>query len=336
MIRQPQVVDTDSRAHLLERLKEQKKFAWISLDYKANQSTLVFWVCDRDECFCSNICMGFRSELENIKNMQDGFLFSTKWCKSSQTFIRAKSQQKCYDWKFLAMRKFKTDKNGVKFIKCGDSDWQFSSENIILPINRTTCLIPCSRLTVCVVQIRTKRAPENRNFPIQTQSVNCELVFITVASLLETGTFLLWHWENDRSPQNNNKPRCFHVDQVWGKRKATTKSWKSPLCSSKWCHLEACSLSGPPPSKKLRSLPFLHFTFYPYPLPMMWLAALVKSATRSPITRKGCEVYESDYGPIFPEIRTLSPGSCGPHRASQAWPQTRVVFSPLSLLIAVK
>lgn len=88
--------------------------------------------------------------------------------------------------------------------------------------------------------------------------------------------------------------------------------------------------------KKRPLLPFLHFTFCPYPLPMMRLAALVKSATQSPITRKGCEVYESDYRPIFPEIRSLSPGSSGPHGASQAWPQTRVVFSPLSLLIAVK
>lgn len=89
------------------------------------------------------------------------------------------------------------------------------------------------------------------------------------------------------------------------------------------------------PGKKI-PFPFLHFTFSPYPLPMKWLAALVKSATQSPITWKGCEVYESDYGPIFPEIRTLSPGSSGPHEASQAWPQTRVVFSLLSLLIVVK
>lgn len=81
---------------------------------------------------------------------------------------------------------------------------------------------------------------------------------------------------------------------------------------------------------------FLHFTFCPYPHPVMWLAVLVESATQSPITRKGCEVYESDYGPIFPEIRTLSLGSSGPHGAIQAWPQTRVVFSLLSLLIAVK
>lgn len=125
-----------------------------------------------------------------------------------------------------------------------------------------------------------------------------------------------------------------------GKKKKNMfkKSWKSPVCSSKTvpCHLKACYLSDITVRAKRDPFHFSTLLSVHIPLPVMWLAALVKSATQSPITRKGCEVYESDYGPIFPEIRTLSPGSSGPHGASQAWPQTRVVFSPLSLLIAVK
>lgn len=50
---------------------------------------------------------------------------------------------------------------------------------------------------------------------------------------------------------------------------------------------------------------------------------------------KGVE-YESDYGPISPEIRALSLRRARPQRANQAWLQMRAVFSPLPLLIAVK
>lgn len=102
------------------------------------------------------------------------------------------------------------------------------------------------------------------------------------------------------------------------------------------CHIKACHLTHTTIQAQKRPPTFLQFTFCLYPFPMKWLAALVKSVTQSPITWKGCEVYESDYRPIFPEIRTLSPGSSGPHRASQAWPQTREVFSLLSLLVVVK
>lgn len=148
------------------------------------------------------------------------------------------------------------------------------------------------------------------------------------------------YWTYINKENKGNKYRCVCLK--------TAPKWLITFClitftvnNSSCCFwkekillLEQPHISNPhvPPVRTMTYPLYFHWN----PLSVTWLTVLGKSATLSPITQNECGVYESDYRPISPEIRALSPRRTRPHRTSQAWPQMRVLFTPLLLLIAVK